>query len=1839
ASLATKYKADASLEVSAAAVLTSAATATGLSANTSTASTNSTHAASDTTLASTAISLTTSEAATAQSDAVRVANTSAYNAALSTYSTAANTVSADAASYSTAQATASTALSVANSTANANKGSLAIVAISTAASLATKYQVDASAEVRAAAALSTAASTTGVSANISTASAGTTHAANDQSRALSVAPYASLGNGNVPTIILSTADFLNDQNILVAMAANQISGLPKFHIQLAADQTMTAAQAAQISLALNENFIANSVVVKDSAVNIQKYANQLEALTIDPPLGSIVLTDSGPVTLNFGIENSNLFGLINTQNGTPFTITVSGVAAADVSILLSNSLITSVSVSDVASNIQSYWGQLETANAAHQLNGINVSNGASISIGTDAASINLASLITNASQIVVNLGYIYIDTAGIGLVESTLGNGSIPIQFSFANGYLIDWDTAPDLVVINDVLNAHPSWAVSDVRWVGNPINVLKVAQELTNDKLLHALGAQLQVNVVQQNVTAAQSLDYYESKFFNALHISINGQLIDSASNIQANLDQLTAYTNYVKNTPIQLTDNLPPTITISATQASHDGGVLNAIQSSYLLSIVDTAVNLNNLNVSGLNAQYIELTPTTLDPTNPLVVTSSNIVDVNLTQLTGMASADVHYQETAINNGAGTELTITDGTNTYKIDLTNVSKANLAVYDYVDPRISVQNITTTAAELATNIAYYEDLAKAGKLGSIALSDIGAPNISLTNSQVIAESNLFSLITTPFTITVSGVAAADVSILLSNSLITSVSVSDVASNIQSYWGQLETANAAHQLNGINVSNGASISIGTDAASINLASLITNASQIVVNLGYIYIDTAGIGLVESTLGNGSIPIQFSFANGYLIDWDTAPDLVVINDVLNAHPSWAVSDVRWVGNPINVLKVAQELTNDKLLHALGAQLQVNVVQQNVTAAQSLDYYESKFFNALHISINGQLIDSASNIQANLDQLTAYTNYVKNTPIQLTDNLPPTITISATQASHDGGVLNAIQSSYLLSIVDTAVNLNNLNVSGLNAQYIELTPTTLDPTNPLVVTSSNIVDVNLTQLTGMASADVHYQETAINNGAGTELTITDGTNTYKIDLTNVSKANLAVYDYVDPRISVQNITTTAAELATNIAYYEDLAKAGKLGSIALSDPNNFSPITSVLGLAEYQKVLALLQAPSSISDAYASFNAGTLTNSVLIDATSASIMANLANLASMSAAGYISGIVVRDASTLTSILNVGADGVLAADNARMLGAAGITQCSVATGSIALSSVEVAALAKAGITFQGEYSISIADTAVNIATNIDVIQNDIAASIPISVVEVTNNQPLIITQQQLMRNADALKLLLKSNPDEKFIISNASIGSGTGFILLYGGYNKTLFDHTYYGGGGKLHYYLIQAGIEQALVALNDPYVNGIQIIYDTGKNIGGQLSFLNSHSNFWAYYPTSVINLTESDFFNYQSVLIKNMPGTVVFLDVSEVLVADLPSIISDNRVIHISLASNSFITEDEYQALSSRGMLRIGDGDNFTIANVLATDIVQIVNDQIAKKINVIDTSANISSHLDLIQAVTSNGSLVFSDITVTDTNPITLAESQLSSDAGALALLSGSYVLAVTNALAGDAVSILNAHSHVTSISIVDSSIHLAANLDALELVNSSISSIVVTDPNALSLTSQELTNDSSILAKVNGLFDGSSGSVTFNLSPNVFGPVSASHMDAITNWNGSDTISYSTLLTIGGSATSPIAGQAQINQTTGIASFNASDSTLAQQISAIEHSLATTGALAGQFAEWVNGGNTYVLITDGHAGVVNPTTGIEAGDVLIKLVGISDPSHVALSQGALIAH
>ena len=88
-------------------------------------------------------------------------------------------------------------------------------------------------------------------------------------------------------------------------------------------------------------------------------------------------------------------------------------------------------------------------------------------------------------------------------------------------------------------------------------------------------------------------------------------------------------------------------------------------------------------------------------------------------------------------------------------------------------------------------------------------------------------------------------------------------------------------------------------------------------------------------------------------------------------------------------------------------------------------------------------------------------------------------------------------------------------------------------------------------------------------------------------------------------------------------------------------------------------------------------------------------------------------------------------------------------------------------------------------------------------------------------------------------------------------------------------------------------------------------------------------------------------------------------------------------------------------------------------------------------------------------------------------------------------------------------------------------------------------------------------------------------------------------------------------------------AGKAKIDAN-GLASFDASDNTLAEQITAVEAAInASTNTAtthnAGDAAVWVNGNNTYLFISDG-------TAGVGANDIIVELTGISASTGITIA-------
>ena len=226
---------------------------------------------------------------------------------------------------------------------------------------------------------------------------------------------------------------------------------------------------------------------------------------------------------------------------------------------------------------------------------------------------------------------------------------------------------------------------------------------------------------------------------------------------------------------------------------------------------------------------------------------------------------------------------------------------------------------------------------------------------------------------------------------------------------------------------------------------------------------------------------------------------------------------------------------------------------------------------------------------------------------------------------------------------------------------------------------------------------------------------------------------------------------------------------------------------------------------------------------------------------------------------------------------------------------------------------------------------------------------------------------------------------------------------------------------------------------------------------------------------------------------------------------------------------------------------------------------------------------------------------------------------------------------------------LLTNNSHITSISVSDTAANILTNLATLQADASHITSITASDSNPLNITAAQLVSDATALAKLTGdtinvtniptgsaqTLVGSDGDLNFHFAINMPGSPSATKFDSITGWTGNDVISFTSALKVAGFSGTAQAGEASINGTTGLVTFNASDNTLALELAAVEKAIAngsnSTAVAAGDVAMWANGSNTFVLITGAHTG-----TAIGANDTLIELVGVST-SHVALHSGTVV--
>jgi hypothetical protein len=117
---------------------------------------------------------------------------------------------------------------------------------------------------------------------------------------------------------------------------------------------------------------------------------------------------------------------------------------------------------------------------------------------------------------------------------------------------------------------------------------------------------------------------------------------------------------------------------------------------------------------------------------------------------------------------------------------------------------------------------------------------------------------------------------------------------------------------------------------------------------------------------------------------------------------------------------------------------------------------------------------------------------------------------------------------------------------------------------------------------------------------------------------------------------------------------------------------------------------------------------------------------------------------------------------------------------------------------------------------------------------------------------------------------------------------------------------------------------------------------------------------------------------------------------------------------------------------------------------------------------------------------------------------------------------------------------------------------------------------------------------------------------------------------DTITDWTAgtNNTITFtSSPLSVAAAVVGAVSGTAAISAT-GLATFNPADNTLVKKLDAVVSAMGTD--IAGSSAVFTDSGNSYLFV------VGNATAGIQAGDALIQLTGVTVASGLTFGTGSI---
>ncbi|HWF00971.1 MAG TPA: NF038122 family metalloprotease [Caulobacteraceae bacterium] len=1010
-----------------------------------------------------------------------------------------------------------------------------------------------------------------------------------------------------------------------------------------------------------------------------------------------------------------------------------------------------------------------------------------------------------------------------------------------------------------------------------------------------------------------------------------------------------------------------------------------------------------------------------------------------------------------------------------------------------------SQANVSNTAAWVSANIDGLEAQFLAGTLGTITLTDGGTPTLSLTEAQVAADAGALGKIVSAFTITASGTlgAAAAVAIpsTLRSKLVSGLAVSDTAANVLANLAGLQTLAAAAKLGSVALTNG-----GTPNLAVTAAQLSADAVALGKIVSAFSLTVSGtLGAVAATAVPAALRADLTAGLAVL---DSAANVladVAPLEVLAAAGHLASITLTDAGAPTITVTAAQLTADAPVLAAIASpfSLIVTGTLPASTAASLPAALTARLASGLSV------LDSSTNVVANLAGLQSLAAAGRLASIALT-NPAATLTLTAAQLSADAGALGAITSAYSLSITGVGA----ANAAGVAAQPHVLLVAVADTASGVAASIDALQPLfglgrlGAITLTNGGTPSVSITEAQLSADAGALGKIVSAFTITASGTLGAAAAAAISSSLRGKLVSGLAVLDTAGAVAANLTGLQAVAAAGKLASVALTDGG--TPVLAITAAQLSADATALGKITSSFGIAASGVLAAAaaaaipaalrakLTSGLAVVDTGAHVVASLAGLQTLVAAGQLASITLSDAVEPT--LSVTA-AQLAAD-AAALRAIGSPFLLAVTGTIGAAAAAATSPALLSMLASG---LNVYDSGTNVVANLAGLQALAAGGhlASIALASVTTST-LTLTAAQFAAAPAAL----------------AAITSA---------YNLSITGMTAAGAVGAA------AQPHVTLLAISDSAadvvaaIDSLQPVFAAGHlgsivlTDGGTASLSITEAQLAADAGAlgkivSAFTITVSG--SISAAAASAIPASLRSRVVAGLAVADtaanvlanlggLQAVAAAGKLLSVTLtdggAPNLSITAAQLSADAS-ALGKIVSAFTITASGTLsaaaAAAVPTALRPKLTSGIAVLDTGAHVVASLTGLQTLAVAGQLASTTLSDATRPTLTITTAQLVADAAALQSIGSAYALTVTGTLgASYAVKTPAAllANLTAGLAVVDSAANVAANLAGLQSLAAAgeLASVVLNNSTTptFTLTTAQLAADPGAIADIASVY------------------------------------------------------------------------------------------------------------------------------------------------------